>query len=791
MVHNYLYIRNHEAYKIHNAVKLGISTCIGSRDNQYATGEIKRGSFIHIYKLIDLDDNLPIARIEKLLHTYFKILNKHIYIDGGREFFNIDIVKLIPSFLDKINVKYVLLSSDEINKIINDYRFNAFTKKLLQSRINKDNIYKTLLKWLNNIRAKKLIPSQQQQDILDRIPEFYKNNTIGKIYWACGLGKALLALFIARVLNAKNIVIGVPSVYLQSQMKKEILKLFSSAKIAENILCVGGDDKTSTTNNKIIKRFLDSTITTSSHKFIITTYDSCYLLALLSLEDNFQFDFKIGDEAHHLVAKSNTNEVSQQSFIKFHDILAAKSLFMTATPKIITYKFANNILASNEDSDEESNEIIYSMDDESKFGKIIDEKNVKWAIENKKITDYKVFVLYNTIYEIRAMTRQYNIVDKDMELFTSAYMTLKSLEKHQDLTHILIYTNTTENSDIIAKYINDILENENIILAISSNSGDDSNNDIYIKSLHSNSKGCNLEDEVKKFSKAKIGIISCVYIFGEGFDLPKLNGVAFAENMISPIRTIQCALRPNRLDKNNPNKNAYVIIPYLDREECGICNKSFRKCFNILDRLRNDDDILGYNKIYVSSLVDNNESNNDDKEIDISLEESEPKTEKEVGKINKNKYIQLQDNPLELEKIKLRLKHSTHLKRVETPEKDELEFMKLLNRQIGITSRNMYFDSSIRKKYTHWIAEPVEYFSKNKIWQGWYIYLGIDTSIYPDTKEDWTKYCVSRGITNYEEYFEKQKNDSRLPEFPNELYPNLFDIEYELNQSNSLFRRRT
>ena len=45
----------------------------------------------------------------------------------------------------------------------------------------------------------------------------------------------------------------------------------------------------------------------------------------------------------------------------------------------------------------------------------------------------------------------------------------------------------------------------------------------------------------------------CVYIFGEGFDLPKLNGVVFAEQMTSEIRIVQSALRPNRMDKNQPN----------------------------------------------------------------------------------------------------------------------------------------------------------------------------------------------------------------------------------------------
>jgi predicted helicase len=63
--------------------------------------------------------------------------------------------------------------------------------------------------------------------------------------------------------------------------------------------------------------------------FIITTYHSSYLL------NKFSFDFKISDECHHLVSFSNSNDNDSEKFINFHNIKAYKSLFMTATEKII------------------------------------------------------------------------------------------------------------------------------------------------------------------------------------------------------------------------------------------------------------------------------------------------------------------------------------------------------------------------------------------------------------------------------------------------------------------------
>ena len=40
---HYLYIRCCESYDIHNALKLGICSILGNRDDTYRTSEIKRG----------------------------------------------------------------------------------------------------------------------------------------------------------------------------------------------------------------------------------------------------------------------------------------------------------------------------------------------------------------------------------------------------------------------------------------------------------------------------------------------------------------------------------------------------------------------------------------------------------------------------------------------------------------------------------------------------------------------------------------------------------------------------
>jgi predicted helicase len=404
---------------------------------------------------------------------------------------------------------------------------------------------------------------------------------------------------------------------------------------------------------------------------------------------------------------------------------------MTATEKIIENK--------------QDNKKYYSMDDENIFGKLIDEKSVYWAIENKKITDYYLLVLQNTEEEVNQIILLLNIDVSNKELFISAYMVLKSIEKYNDLTHITIYTNKTENAELVKFYVDKILETNIINL-----------DNIYNEALHSKTKN-NLDDEVNKFKNNKYGIISCVYIFGEGFDLPKLNGVCFAENMISDVRIVQCALRPNRLESGNPDKKAYMILPYIDYDNWNNDDKSFDKIRKIIGKIRNVDENIDQ-KIHILSKIKNetNEKNNK----------------------YTNNYIDFEENENELLKLKLRLRHSKTLGSKFTEEQDEFNYIRELNKELDINSKENY----IEKRFQHkmYISQPEEYFCKKGIWTNWYDFMGYDTSQFIQSKQDWIIFCKKHqvsSITDYENLCDKYKE---LPKNPGDFYTHFTNIQNEL-----------
>lgn len=785
-----IYVRDNELCILKNVYKLGIATFAKNRDDTYVTYEHKRGEFVMVIEI-------PLEKMglaDKYLKQY--LLHHNRYIDAGTEYYDRCIIYEIEPFLSKTIIPYRILSRKEIDNLERRERKKQ-VEQIIKSKVggslalvtikaifNRLNIKAITQKYRNKRAARRYVkkenndpaakenndqypdiqidqPLVQQQHVLDMIKDFYYANDIGKLIWACGLGKALLSIMIVGLLGFRSIVFGVPSNNLQNQIKKEILRIFPNK---DNILFIGGDDDTKPVKSKErrVTAFL-ARITNDAPKFVITTYHSCYLL----VSDDIAFDFKIGDEAHHLVGREREEE---KGFRLFHKIKASKSLFMTATEKTLeTSLRAEKTLETSLRAEKTLetgviapvDKILYSMDDEAIFGKYIDIKTVNWAIENKKITDYNILVLKNNEYEVDRIIRNLKINVINKELFISCYMSLKSFEKYDKLTHLLLYTNTTEDADIAKKYIDDILASGIITIAP---------NDVYNNALHSKHRR-DLAAEVTAFKNAKYGIISCVYIFGEGFDLPKLNGVCIAATMKSETRIVQYIMRANRLEKGNPDKIAYVILPYIDMNDCSmrtpatIENKSYEKIRLVIVHLRNVDESIEQ-KIQVMT------------------------GQKTNRKIRVNDWLCYEDydfeeNGEELNKIKLRLRYSKALGSDNSEEQDEYNYVRAINTSLNIQSMIEY--NSARDTHEHFIESPEEYFKLKGVWVSWYDFMGINTAHFIQDKNEWVQFCRAKNIKSLDEYNKACEIYNVLPKEPKEFYKELDNLMAELSLN---YRRR-
>lgn len=405
-----------------------------------------------------------------------------------------------------------------------------------------------------------------------------------------------------------------------------------------------------------------------------------------------------------------------------------------------------------------TNKEIYSMEDYTIFGKYIDTKTMNWAIENKKITDYNIIVLKNTEDEVDEIIGSLKLNVSNKEIFISCYMCLKSFEKYNDLTHLLLYTNTTEDSELSKKYIDDILSSNMLSL---------SKEGFYNHAIHS--KNCkDLDIEVCKFEKAPLGIISCVYIFGEGFDLPKLNGTCIAGNMQSEIRIVQYISRSMRLEIGNPDKKSYLLIPYIDDDDDDwwIEGKPFEKVRNVVSQLRNVDENIEQKLVLCIKKKDKHKKDKHKKDEENNYEDWY--YEENGNELYKN----------ELYKIKLKLIHSKALGCKLSEEQQEYNYINAINKSLNIKSKKEYMESCSKNNILH--NAPEKYFKGKGVWNGWYDFIGYKTDKFIQSKQEWINYCKEKKITSINEYHKSSETYDVLPQIPADFYKDFTNIPNEL-----------
>ena len=504
MSNGYIYIRSNEYWDFYDVYKLGKTLNIPDREQTYITSEIRRGKYIMVIEI----DVTFLDKIEKQLQTYFNELNLNTKFNAGTEFYKKEIMNLIIPYFESKNIKYNILSNDEIDDLVRKGRRN-YVK--LNNRYN---------------------PRDYQCEIIDKSYEYFQINQKGMLIIPCGGGKTLTSLWIAHKLSSNTILIGVPNKLLLIQWKEIICNLFEDMPY----LIVSGSVYV-----EDIANFLENN---GSKCIVITTYASSFKIYNVTQKNKFIFSMKINDEVHHLTS-TNIKEEERKTYINMLKIKSEKQLSLTATLKLLENK-----------ENEREEDIIVSNDNVEYFGNIIDRKCLLWAINKNIICDYVIQTIITNEEQMEELFFKFNIVDEnDQRLFLSAYACLKSIHDRNS-HHLLVYSNSLSNSLKLKQYITNLLDDCYFDLP-----------DLYYTNYHSEMKQNEQNEIIKNFDRSVIGVIICVYCLGEGYDNNKIDGVVFSENMSSNIRIVQSSLRASRKNINEPNKITKIILPILNRDD--------------------------------------------------------------------------------------------------------------------------------------------------------------------------------------------------------------------------------
>lgn len=738
-VAGWVYVRRHWSYKHKNfnCVKLGECTDLVSRDNVYKTGELERGWFVLAF---GFEEERHYSLIEKYLISEFTKCGYHVQHDGGVEFFDDCIIDkkhkkniwellqpyqhLIHQELDESQLsELVSMPSEEIpHQLYDRYKFETEKEELQKLAID----YGT----------SEFKPRPYGQKLLDKLKtKTYSSMKKFTIIWACGLGKTFQSCFIAKQFGAKTICVGVHNVDMIEQFANDVRRIMPTC----TILFKGGKHCSSLEQ---IENEIDKLRTTPL--VVITTYHSSYVLT------GFHFDFKIADEAHHLASINifeEQNATERRYFTRFLEINAERTLFMSATKKEIK-TIKNN------------DELIACMDNEEQFGKIISELPMRWAIEEKYITDYNICVHRHNYDFMIDLARRFGIdveTDETYELFIAAFTAIHILNTYSHLNHMIIYANTIHSALQIEQYVETLLSHELI-------------QDICCQTIHSKSK-TSIQSILERFEKASKGILINVYMLNEGKNMPYVNCQIFAEPMHSDIRIVQSLCRMLRKDPNNPSKAfkdklPTVIIPIINdyslEHTDDIFNDSFKKVVEIIRLLRTHDDSI-FQKVKLKEYL---KKESEEKE-ELCLDDIALNV---VGN-NESKIFQT----LLIHSLSASVRDEFEMRR--------LEYFKRSYMNCQREYRSIQDYRNRESNSANYISNPEEYFMGANVWNGWYDYLGIDTSVFPHTKPEFIQKCHTLGIMNWKQYREYWRKYN-LPFEPSKFYDVFGNFNDEIGSRN-------
>ncbi|MGL2537671.1 type ISP restriction/modification enzyme [Helicobacter pylori] len=531
-------------------------------------------------------------------------------------------------------------------------------------------------------------PRPHQTEAINATKEYFSDpkNARGKLIMACGTGKTYTSLKIMETLDPKITLFLAPSIALLSQTFREYAQEKSEPFYA-SIVC--SDDKVGQSKNEDNDdiKFSELPIKASTRledilsayekaqkenkRFIIfSTYQSALRIKEAQEAGLNGIDLIICDEAHRTVGAmySSNERDDKNAFTLCHsdeNIKAKKRLYMTATPKIYS--------ESSKAKAKESDNVIYSMDDEEIFGDEIYTLNFERAIALDLLTDYKVIILAVRKENLSGVTNSVNKkisqlkaegTKLDKKLINNEFVckivgTHKGLAK-QDL--IALDDENKEDNDLKNKA--DTFVSQRAIsfcksIQTSKNIKDSFKTimECYDEELKKKSfknlkisidhvdGTMNCKDRLEKlenlnqFEPNTCKVLSNARCLSEGVDVPALDSVIFFDGKSAMVDIIQAVGRVMRKAKNK--KRGYIILPIaLEESEIknldeAVNNTNFKNIWKVLKALRSHDSSLVDEATFKEKIKifgSDDAKNPDDEELEKDKTEQSPNDPKQAQK---------------------------------------------------------------------------------------------------------------------------------------------------------------
>lgn len=537
-------------------------------------------------------------------------------------------------------------------------------------------------------------PRPHQTEAIKATKEYFSNpkNTRGKLIMACGTGKTYTSLKIMEALEPKITLFLAPSIALLSQTFREYAQeksepFYASIVCSDDKVGKGKKNKNNDDTDDINFSELPNKPSTrpedilgvcelaqkENKRFIIfSTYQSALRIKEAQKVGLGEIDLVICDEAHRTVGAmySSNERDDKNAFTLCHSdehIQAKKRLYMTATPKV--YSESSKARAK------ESDNAIYSMDDESIFGEEIYTLNFERAIALDLLTDYKVMILAVRKEDLSGVTNSVNKkisrleakgTKLDKKLINNEFV-CKIIGTHKGLAKKdLIALDDENKEDYNLQNKNDTTPSQRAIsfcksINTSKNIKDSFETimECYDEELKKKSfknltisidhidgtMNCKVRleklEELNEFKPNTCKVLSNARCLSEGVDVPALDSIVFFDGKSAMVDIIQAVGRVMRKAKHK--KRGYIILPIaLEESEIqnldeAVNNTNFKNIWKVIKALRSHDPSLVdeatfKEKIKIFGSDDNDETNQDDEELQKDKTEQTDQNPKQTQK---------------------------------------------------------------------------------------------------------------------------------------------------------------
>ena len=390
-------------------------------------------------------------------------------------------------------------------------------------------------------------PRPHQQAAIEAAQKHFATEARGRMIMPCATGKSLTAFWIARALDAKSIIVAVPSLALIRQSLLDWTREYLAHGEEPQWLVVCSDESTgkleqdefvgqtydlgipTTTQSEEIVPFLRKR---TGRRIVFTTYQSSGTLAAAAREAGVTIDLAILDEAHKTVGVKSK---AFATLLSDASIPVQRRLFMTATERVLRGE-----------SDD-----VFSMDDEAVYGQRFHQLTFKDAIAQGIISDYKILTITVSDQTIRDLVAENRLIDvkgdeTDAQSLAAAVALRRSFEKH-GITHAISFHRSIKAASTFADrqgVLDDAMQSP-------------------LTSLHVSSKKSAGEraELMREFVGEPRALMTNARCLTEGVDVPAIDCVLFADPKQSVVDIVQAAGRALR---PYPGKDyGYILLPLV------------------------------------------------------------------------------------------------------------------------------------------------------------------------------------------------------------------------------------